>query len=96
MAVIETLTFKLADDEDVNKFLEADRRVQWEAAAKCAGLLRRTTARGDNGEWIVVTLWRSTADAEAATAAADQPATDAFFALVDSSSVRTSRYLSLD
>jgi hypothetical protein len=64
--------------------------VQTELVPNLAGFVRRTTARGENGEWLVVTLWSSAAEADAAPAATD------FMALVDPASVSLQRYATLD
>jgi hypothetical protein len=64
-AVIEIMRFRLPPGADEAAFLAADRRVQEEFAYHQPGLLRRTTARGQDGGWIVIDLWRSAADADA-------------------------------
>jgi hypothetical protein len=91
--VIEIMTFRLAPDTGEAAFLAADRRVQEEFAYHQAGLLRRTTARGQGGGWIVIDLWRSAADADACDARWERhPVTQGFMALLDRSSVSTERY----
>jgi hypothetical protein len=96
--LIETMTFRLAPATEESAFLEADRRVQTEFAYHQPGLIRRTTARGTgDGEWIVIDLWRSAADAEACAERWDrEPAPAAFMDLVDRATVRTTRYETLD
>ncbi|MGH9298267.1 MAG: hypothetical protein ACRDZP_09900 [Acidimicrobiales bacterium] len=88
MAVIEVTTFRLRPRSDEAAFLEADSLAQAEMS-RTAGMLRRTTARAAGGEWLVVTLWRSEADADAAgdarTAVQGQ----------DAATVETKRYHSL-
>src|SRR3954467_13209125 len=97
MAVIEITTFRLADGTDEAAFLEADRRVQTEFIPRHRGFMRRTTARGANGEWAVIVLWGSAADADASAGLAkDHPVTNAFDALLDRSSVQRRRYETLD
>jgi hypothetical protein len=97
MALIETMTFRLAPATDQASFLDADRQVQTSFAYHQPGLLRRTTARGDDGGWIVVDVWRSGPDADAcAQRWTREPTTVAFMALVDGTSVRTQRYTTLD
>jgi hypothetical protein len=94
--VIETQTFRLAAGADEDAFLAADRRVQDEFIPRHAGFLRRTTARGDDGDWLVIVLWYTAADADASAAlAADHPATTAFRALLDGATLRTTRYETL-
>ena len=97
MSVIETVTFRLAADVDEAAFLEADRRVQTDFVYRQPGLIRRTTARGRDGDWIVIVLWRSEDDADAAAArSGNHPATSEFTALLDEPSIRTGRYAALD
>jgi hypothetical protein len=97
MAVIETMTFRLEGTTDESEFSAADRRVQTEFAYHQPGLARRTTARGNDGEWIVIDLWASAADADACAASRDNDAIPAaFMELVDGSTVRTTRYATLD
>ncbi|HEX3425412.1 MAG TPA: hypothetical protein VHT30_04725 [Acidimicrobiales bacterium] len=91
--MIEILHFRLAADADEAAFLGADRRVQTEFAYQQPGLLRRTTARGGDGEWIVIDLWRSVADADACDAVwGRDPTTARFMSFLDPASVRTERY----
>jgi hypothetical protein len=100
MAVIETMTFRLAAGVDEAAFLAADKRLQSDFAYQQPGLVRRTTARGVGdraGEWIVVDLWR---DGDAADDAAarwdDDPVAREFMAHVDRSTVEVRRYVDLD
>jgi hypothetical protein len=86
--IVETHTFRLADGVAEAAFLATDKEVQETYNADRKGFVRRTTARGSEGEWIVVVLWASRADADAS---APVPAFDA---LVVGSDVR--RYESLD
>ena len=62
-----------------------------------SGVVRRTTARAEDGEWLVVVVWRSGSDADAAAARfGDDPGTSAFREMVDASTARTRRYRTLD
>lgn len=95
--VIDLLTFRLADGVDDGTFRRADRDVQQRFGPRHPGFVRRTTARGADGGWLVVTLWSSDAEADANLAAAgDHPAAVAFDALLDPSSVQRRRYTTLD
>jgi len=91
------MKFRLPPGADEAAFLAADRRLQEEFAYQQPGLLRRTTARGEDGSWIMIALWRSSAAADAAEARAehDQP-TRALRALLDFSSISVQRYQELD
>jgi hypothetical protein len=95
--IIETITFRLADGASESEFLEADARVQIDFAYQQRGMMRRTTARGPDGEWLVVAMWDSDDDAEnAAISFADHPATQDFRRIVDQSSYTARRYTTLD
>ena len=97
MALIEITTFRLAGGASDAGFVAADERMQTEFAYQQPGIVRRTTARGADGEWVVVTLWASAEAADAALAAsASDPAAAAFAATLDTSSVRTARYEPFD
>jgi len=95
--LIETFTFRLAADADETAFLEADRRVQTEFIPRHHGFMRRTTAHGGDGEWLVVVLWDSEDDARASMELAEEhPATRAFHALLDPTTLHINRYETLD
>jgi hypothetical protein len=51
--------------------------------------VRRTTARGEAGEWLVLSMWWSPAEADAAPAAMPE-------GLVDPGSLRRGRFQTLD
>jgi hypothetical protein len=97
--LIETATFRPVEGTDDDALLAADYRCQTEFANVQPGLVRRTTARSEDepGGWLVLTFWRSAADADAADAAAsNDPAASAFAALVDPASLTRRRYTTLD
>lgn len=94
--MIEILRFRLGQGTTEAEFLAADRRLQEEFAYHQPGLLRRTTARGTDGDWIVIDLWQSAADADACDRRWEaDPVAQAFMALLDRSSVTTERYQEL-
>jgi hypothetical protein len=94
--VIEIMRFRLPPGAEETAFLAADRRVQEEFAYQQPGLIRRTTARGEDGSWIVIDLWRSAADADACNARWERDeVAQGFVALLDSTSVSVSRYYTL-
>lgn len=96
MSVVEVTMFRLADGADEAGFLAVDRAVQAELAPR-RGFLRRTTARGEDGDWLVVTLWQSTSNAdESAQTAFEDPAAKAFETLVDATTTETKRFRTLD
>ena len=97
MSVIETTTFRLRADVDEAAFLGADQRVQTEFLPNHPGFLRRTTARGTEGEWIVVTLWASASDAEASAGRATGDAVmRAYTDFLEPGTEQTRRYATLD
>jgi len=91
------MRFRLADGVEESAFLAADKELQEEFAYRQPGLLRRTTAKGDDGRWIVIDLWRSAADADACEARWDaDPVAERFMRLVEPSSLDTERYIERD
>jgi hypothetical protein len=95
--MIEIMSFRLAPGADEEAFLTADSEVQSDFAYRQPGLLRRTTARGPDGAWIVIDLWRSATDADATTALwGEDPVTARFMSFVDTATVSTARYDTLD
>ena len=87
--LVEVLTFRLMDGADEEAFLAADKRVQ-AMVSSLEGFVRRTTARGADGEWLVLCSWWGSSSADAA------PADQGFAALIDPSSVDRRRYDTLD
>lgn len=85
--LIEITTFRLADGADVDAFLAADAREQ-ERMSGVRGIVRRTTARSDDGAWAVITFWWGTDYAQAPS--------DEFLAFVDDETLRTESYETLD
>jgi hypothetical protein len=97
MAVIEIVTFRLAPGADEKQFRDADQRAQTEFVYGRPGALRRTTARGSDGAWLVVTLWGSAHDADASAAAArHDTAMTRWGTFVEGSSVTTRRFDTLE
>ncbi len=92
--IIEHTTFRLAAGSSEADFLAADRAAQ-EAAMLQRGFVRRTTARGADGRWLVETFWYSVPDAVAAAADVGLAA-DRFAASVDPGSVEVVRWETLD
>jgi hypothetical protein len=93
--IVEITTFGLSAGADEAAFLEADARVQVEFFHRQPGMLSRTTARGPDGEWLVMTLWGAEADADASVGrAGDSEPARSFAALIESPATR--RYRTLD
>lgn len=93
--IIEHHTFRLADGVSDEAFLAADRRVQTEFAPFRAGFVRRTTARGADGEWLVETLWGTPDDAEAAARAGD-PVLQSLLDCIDPATASVRHWSTLD
>ena len=97
MGVIEVVTLRLAPGVDEGEFLEADTEAQTEFLYLQRGMVRRTTARAEGEEWLVVTLWGTTQDADAAAEAGRKhPTVARWAACLDPKSVVTRRYTTLD
>jgi hypothetical protein len=64
--IVEISTFELAPGVTEESFVAADWRAQTGFYYLRQGMVRRTTARGSNGTWAVVTFWASEDDAVAA------------------------------
>lgn len=95
--MIEIMSFRLRAEADATAFLVADRRVQTEFAYHQPGLLRRTTARSDDGQWVVIDLWQSDNQADASSERWDSdPITAEFMTFVEDGSVRIQRFATLD
>ena len=86
--LLETTTFRLAAGVGEAAFLAADEELQAELSPK-RGFVRRTTARGEAGEWLVLAMWWSAEVADAAPAPVPLD-------LVDPASVQRARFESLD
>ena len=86
--LLETTTFRLSEGVDETAFLAADKARQAELSPR-PGFVRRTTARGEAGAWLVLAMWWSAELADAAPPAIPQD-------LVDPGSVRRERFETLD
>lgn len=97
MATVEVVTFSLRAGADEAAFRQADEAVQTGWAPFQPGAARRTTARGSDGTWLVLTLWADEAAArQGAEGAADDATCQQMMALVDASTVRVTRFETLD
>ncbi len=93
--IIEVSTFRLAEGVTEDVFLAADAAVQTDFFHLQPGILRRTTARGDEGTYAAVSLWSSMDDAlSTERVAPSDPVARAFAELTRD--VRVERYESLD
>ena len=65
MAVLEIETFSLVPGTDALAFRALDEQMQEWCYLNRAGLARRTTARNDNGSYVVITLFGDATQADA-------------------------------
>lgn len=94
--ILENRTFRLAAGVAEEEFTRTDADCQTQFVYRQRGLIRRTTARGFDGSWLVATLWDSLDDAEAAERAeADDAVGARWLALVDRDSMETRRFEAL-
>ena len=95
--MIEVTTLRLKADADEAAFVEADKAMQAGFHYHQPGIIRRTSARTDDGEWVEIVLWGSEQQADTARdAAANDALVTAYAAHVDHDSVRVARYRDLD
>ena len=91
--IVELLTFRVRPGVEEAEVRAREARAYEEFAMQQPGIIRRTTARGADGEWLVLHLWADHAAAEAAeAAAAAHPATAALHELAEPGSLATRRY----
>ena len=91
--IIEVLTFRPKPGVTEDELRAAEGAVYESFAMQQPGMIRRTTAIGDDGEWLVLQLWGDEATADAAAdAAAGHPAVGALHALADPDSLTSRRY----
>lgn len=91
--VVEIITFRLPNGVTDATFIAANQRVESEYVKRQPGFISRETARGDNGEWLVIVHWASLADADTSMASfATAPATAGFMAAIDAPSMTMKRY----
>ena len=64
MAVLEVETFTLVAGNDALAFRALDEQMQEWCYVNRPGLARRTTARSDNGSYVVITLFADAAQAD--------------------------------
>lgn len=95
--VVVLWTFKLVEGVAESEFVDASERVQIEFSHFQPGFVRRTVARGEDGEWLVLVLWGSEEEVDAALLASRaDAATQAMSALIDPSTIETKRFQTLD
>jgi hypothetical protein len=95
--MIEIVSFHLVEGADLDGFLAADATAQAEFAYAQPGLVRRTTARGEDGGWAVFTLWADLASANASAEAAPRdPNMAHLLSFIDRATFDVKRYVELE
>ena len=94
--IIEVLTFRPRPGVTEDELRAAEGLVYEEFAMQQRGIIRRTTAVSDDGEWLVLQLWGDEPSADAAdAAAASHAAVAALHGLADPDSLTSRRYRDL-
>lgn len=62
--VVEIASFNLKDGVTYEQFAPIDKAVERSHVIKQTGFLSRETARGKNGEWVVIVHWEDLASAD--------------------------------
>jgi hypothetical protein len=94
--VFEIATFRPNDDVTVAEMTALDEQMQVGFVYQQSRLVRRTTGVDGDGGWIVITVWESDIDADAAAmAASTSPIAAAWQAALDPSSVSVRRFHTL-
>ncbi|WP_370980266.1 hypothetical protein [Agaribacterium sp. ZY112] len=91
--VIEIATFTLKEGVSYQQFEPIDKALELEHVSKQAGFISRESAKGSDGEWLVVVHWRSLKDADASmNSFMNAKAAAEFMSHIDSSSMSMKRY----
>jgi hypothetical protein len=91
--MIEVTTFRLIDDANADAYKDIDARLQTEFFYQQPGLVRRTTARSDDGTWVTIVVWSDLAAAQlAVTKSFGRKEFSEALALIDSQSIEMRRY----
>jgi hypothetical protein len=86
MAVLEVETFTLAPLLEMSVFRALDEQMQEWCYVNRPGLARRTTARNDDGTYVVITLFGDAAQADATYYKSSDPVVIAWSAAITESS----------
>ncbi|KVX01184.1 hypothetical protein [Shewanella frigidimarina] len=91
--VIEIATFNLKEGVTYQQFAPLDKAVEVEHVTKQAGFLSRETAKGTDGEWLVIVHWDTLQNADASmNSFMNAKAASQFMAHVDASTMKMKRY----
>jgi heme-degrading monooxygenase HmoA len=93
MSGVETVRFRLKDGVAESEFLRHNRKVEEEYLVRRPGFQSRQTARGEDGEWLIIVHWASTEDAEATMSEfSAAPEAEELLAAIDYESLSASSY----
>lgn len=91
--VIEVVTVNLKEGVSYQQFAPLDQAVAIEHVSKQPGFISRESAKGQNGEWLVLVHWETTEDAEASmNSFMDAKAASDFVNNIDPSTMVMKRY----
>ena len=95
--LIVNATFRLVDGVSDEKFKEIDARFQEDFAYQQKGMLRRTTAKSEDGTWLVMTLWDSaeSSDGEKNITESGKAALTAMHDVIDFDTHKLERFFTL-
>jgi len=91
------MMFRLRAGVDEREFLASDSRLQSGFTYQQPGLVRSTTARGEDGRWLVLQVWAGEPEADAARDRFhESPLAAAFMSFVDVDTMTVDRFTALD
>ena len=90
--VTDTETFALATGVSAEQFLALEDAIQSWSYLNRKGLRRRTTARGGDGQWLVLTWWDDATFAVGLDSMTNAPEVAAWRAAIDAASYRRASY----
>ncbi len=91
--MIEVATFRLREGVTAEEYHSVDKRLQTDFFYQQPGLVRRTTACANDGSWITIIFWESVELSQlAVTKAVGRVEFSAALAMIDVSTMQTSRY----
>lgn len=97
MSVMKTICFQLEDDADDAEFRQANELVQAGFTYQQPGIIRRTAAKDDGGQWLVVEIWDSPESEQSSFQSwQSSPIADAYLGFINSDSIAVRQYDTLD
>lgn len=93
--MIEITTYRLLNGVDEDMFAAADGLLQASVFYQLPGLVRRTTARSQDGTWVAIATWADEASADAAAGWTEKAFGVVASTMIDPASVATKRFVAL-